>query len=164
MVAFQLVREPRKAKRAWAQCKRRAGRSGELSAGSSRRRKPMAKFDGQNSAETAPICMGERQHGAAMVRKPHSNKSRRYRNHPSNVAMRDALGRLGLSVARFSDLIGKPERTVKDWSRGAARPTQEAMVLLSMIEGLAGARDWLEARHPREVKPRGRPFKRKPRR
>jgi DNA-binding transcriptional regulator YiaG len=114
---------------------------------------------GQNSAETAPFCAAKAQHGGVSARKSGHAKAARFDNYPSNVHMRASLKRLRMSAARFSDLIGKPGRTVKEWSRGAARPSQEAMTILSMIEGLPGAREWLEARNPREMKPRGRPFK-----
>ena len=114
---------------------------------------------GQNTAETAGISASGGRTTQNPLQKRQGVCRAKYGGHVSNIALLAGLKRLGLSVARFAELIGKPERVVYEWSRGAARPTQEAMTILAMIEELPGAREWLEARNPREVKPRGRPFK-----
>lgn len=123
---------------------------------------PKCQEKPQNTAVSAGISAKRGPRPIKPLQKRQGISATKYADHPANVALLSGLGRLELSVARFAELIGKPERVAYEWSRGAARPTQEAVTLLAMIEAVPEARDWIEAQHPVVVKPRGRPFTKKP--
>jgi hypothetical protein len=63
------------------------------------------------------------------------------------------LKRIGLSRSRAAQLIGVWKSTVDDWCAGTEVP-QYGRTILDLIEHCAPARERLEAKHPRQAKPR----------
>jgi len=67
----------------------------------------------------------------------------RYRDYPSNVAIRRTCYELGLTTPHFAALVDTSPGTVGDWIRGKSRPPRAICLLARLMRESQVARDTL---------------------